>query len=339
MKESTPPTALNMEVVQAAKDAPMASMRAAAIDEYGTAEKLHVRKVMRPTCGDNQVLVRVRAAGINPIDWRIRNGSLRLLLPARFPLVLGFDVAGEIAETGLEARKKGWKVGDEVFSFLENRHGGGYAETAVAGADVLGRKPPSITFTEAAAVPLAASTALQALRDHGKLQAGQDLLVNGASGGVGSFAVQIGKAMGANVTGVCSESNFDFVRQLGADRVVNYHRQNFTDQPHRYDTILDAVAKSSYWKCRRILKPRGCYITTVPSIGSVTFQCLNVFFSRRCRNILARPRGEDLQLIAQMIADGKLRPVVQAIYPLEEAATAHRVSEAGHVRGKLVLSI
>jgi NADPH:quinone reductase-like Zn-dependent oxidoreductase len=314
-------------------------MQAVTIDEYGPAENLHFRELPRPTCGENQVLLRVRAAGVNPIDWRIRKGSLRMLLPARFPLVLGFDVAGEIVEVGQQAKHKGWRVGDEVFSFLDNRHGGGYAEFAVAGADVLARKPPSVSFTDAAAVPLAASTALQALRDHGKLQVGHDLLVNGASGGVGSLAVQIGKAMSANVTGVCSESNLDFIRQLGADQAVDYHREDFTDQSHRYDTILDAVAKSSYWKCRRVLKPHGGYITTVPSIGGVTFQCLNLLLSRRCRIILARPRGEDLQQIAQMMADGKLRPVVQDVYPLKEAATAHRVSEAGHVRGKLVLSI
>ncbi|MEZ6097743.1 MAG: zinc-binding dehydrogenase [Pirellulaceae bacterium] len=157
--------------------------------------------------------------------------------------------------------------------------------------------------------------------------------------GVGSFAVQIGKAMGANVTGVRSESNLDFVRQLGADQVIDYHCEDFTNRPHRYDTILDAVAKSSYWKCRRVLRPHGCYIRTVPSIGSMTFQWLSLFLGRRCRNILVRPRGEDLQQIAQMMADGNLRPVVQEVYPLEEAATAHRVSEAGHVRGKLVLSI
>jgi NADPH:quinone reductase-like Zn-dependent oxidoreductase len=262
-----------------------------------------------------------------------------LLLPARFPLVLGFDVAGEIVEVGKRAKDKGWRVGDEVLSFLDNRHGGGYAEFAIAGANVLARKPPSVSFTDAAAVPLTASTALQALRDHGKLQTGQRLLINGASGGVGSFAVQIGKAMGAKITGVCSESNLDFVRQLGADQVVDYHCEDFTNRPHRYDTILDAVAKSFYWKCRRVLRPHGRYLRTVPSIGSMTFQSLSLFLGRPCRNILVRPRGEDLQQIAQMMADGNLRPFVQEVYPLEETATAHRVSEAGHVRGKLVLSI
>jgi NADPH:quinone reductase-like Zn-dependent oxidoreductase len=131
----------------------------------------------------------------------------------------------------------------------------------------------------------------------------------------------------------------DFVRRLGADQVVDYRREDFTDGPQKYDVILDAVAKSSYWKCRPVLRPRGSYIRTVPSIGSMAFQCLNLFLRRRCRNILVRPCGKDLQQIARMMADNKLRSVVQEVYPLEEAGTAHRVSEAGHVRGKLVLSI
>ena len=157
-------------------------MRAAVIDQYGSPERFSVRGVSPPACGSNQVLMRVRAAGINPIDWRIRNGSLRLLLPAHFPLILGFDVAGEIVELGEQAEGQGWKVGDEVLSYLDNRHGGGYAEYAVAGADALAHKPPNLTCTDAAAVPLAASTALQALRDHGKVQEGHDILVNGALG-------------------------------------------------------------------------------------------------------------------------------------------------------------
>lgn len=317
MNKSTSPTEANTEDGRAVQDA---SMRAMAIDEYGTPEKLHHRQVARPTCSREQVLIRVRAAGVNPIDWRIRRGSLRVLLPASFPLVLGFDVAGEIVEVGRLAKDQGWRVDDEVFSFLDNRHGGGYAEFAVAGANVLARKPAGISFAEAAAVPLAASTALQALRDHGKVQAKQAVLVNGASGGVGSFAVQIGKAMGAKVTGVCSETNLDLVRQFGADQVVDYHREDLTAGSQKYDTILDAVAKSSYWKCRRVLRPRGCYIRTVPSIGSMTFQWLSLLLGRRCRNILVRPRGEDLQQIAQMMTDGKLRPVVQEVYPL---ATKH----------------
>jgi NADPH:quinone reductase-like Zn-dependent oxidoreductase len=204
------------------------SMKAVVLDGYGDADKLTVREIPRPACGDGQVTVQVRAAGVNPIDWRLRKGSLRWMLPARFPLVLGFDVAGEIVEVGAAVGE--WKLGDEVLCFLDSRHGGGYAEYAVAGADVLAPKPTAVSFAEAAGVPLAASTALQALRDVGKVATGRQLLVNGAAGGVGSFAVQLGRILGARVTGTCSESNLEFVRELGAERVMDYARQDFAAQ-------------------------------------------------------------------------------------------------------------
>jgi NADPH:quinone reductase-like Zn-dependent oxidoreductase len=315
------------------------TMRAAVIDRYGPPRNLHMGEVKRPACGAWQALVRVRAAGVNPIDWRIRSGSLRMLLFPRFPLVLGVDIAGEIVEVGATARKEGWRVGDEVFCFLDSKHGGGYAEYALAGADILARKPHNLSFEEAAAVPLAAMTALHALRDVGKAGPGKEVLINGASGGVGTFAVQLGKILGARVTGMCGESHLGFVHDLGADRVINYEREDFTRRQEKYDVVFDVVAKSSFWKCRRILKRRGHYITTVPSARSVMTEGLTMLLGRRCHNILTRPDGKDLQYLAGLIEDGRLRPVVQEVYPLEEAATAHRVSEEGHVRGKLVLAV
>jgi NADPH:quinone reductase-like Zn-dependent oxidoreductase len=230
-------------------------------------------------------------------------------------------------------------VGDDVVCFLDTRHGGGYADYAAAGVDGVARKPTAISYEEAAAIPLAASTALQALRDQARLQAGQELLVNGASGGVGTFAVQLGKAMGATVTGVCSGDNLDYVRHLGADRVVDYRREDFTSTQRVYDAIFDAAAKSSYPKCRRVLKPRGCFVTTVPTASSMFFRVVTALAGRRCRHIFVQPRSEDLRLIVQMIEEGKIASKVQQAYPLAEAATAHRVSEAGHVRGKLVLAV
>lgn len=314
-------------------------MRAVALDRYGSADELRARQIPRPECGENELIVRVRAAGINPIDWRIRSGSLRLLLPAKFPLVLGFDAAGEIAEVGTGTRQKGWVVGDEVLCFLASRHGGSYAEYAVASADVVARKPAKFSWEEAAAVPLAASTALQSLRDLGNISSGDEVLVNGASGGVGIFAVQLAKSFGARVTGVCSEANINLVRELGAHEIIDYEREDFTSRGKRYRIVFDAVAKSSYSKCRPILTANGCYITTLPSPRSVFYQFATKLHGPRCRNILVRPRAQDLQLLAKMIEDGRLRAVVQQVYGLEDAAAAHRVSEAGHVSGKLVLRI
>lgn len=314
-------------------------MRAVVIDRYGSADELVTREIARPKCSNGQVLIRVHAAGVNPIDWRIRSGGLRLILHARLPLVLGFDVAGEIVETSRDAEEQGWRVGDEVIGFLDNRHGGGYAEFAVAGSDALSRKPAKISFEEAAAVPLAASTALQALSHIGRISAGQDVLINGAAGGVGTFAVQMAKAKRANVTGVCSGRNVQFVRELGADRVIDYQREDFTSQRGQFDIIFDAVAKRTFWQCRRALTPRGCYITTVPSFANLSAQVLSYCLRRKCRNMLAKPHRDDLQQITALIADGKVRPIVQDVYSLADATAAHRTSQAGHVRGKLVLSI
>lgn len=275
----------------------------------------------------------------NPIDWRIRSGSLRMLLPARFPLVLGFDASGEIVETGPAARQQGWQVGDEVMCFLDARHGGGYAEYAVVRADLIARKPVGLSHEEAAAVPLAASTALQALRDLGNIAPASEVLVNGASGGVGTFAVQIGKDLGGRVTGVCSGQNADFVRGLGATQVIDYTREDFTRSVHRYDIIFDAVAKSSYWKCRHLLKNGGTYITTLPRMGSLFSQLASTILRSRCRNIIVRRFGEDLKLLSQMIEEGKVRPIIQDVYPLDDVAAAHLTSESGHVRGKLAITI
>jgi len=315
------------------------AMRAAVLHDYGPPEKLAAEKVPLPTCGRRQLVIRVRAAGVNPIDWRIRSGSLRWLLPASFPLVLGFDVAGEIVDLGAEAEAGGWQVGEEVLAFLNNRHGGGYAEYAAADADVVVRKPENVTFEEAAGVPLAASTALQALRDHGSVKDGHEVLINGASGGVGHFAVQIAVLLGARVTGVCSGENLDFVRQLGAEEVIDYRREDFAKREQTYDVVFDVAAKCTYRQCRRALKPHGRYVTTVPSAGNLLQQALNLVSRRDCKTMLVRAKGDDLRQIAQWIAEEKVRPVVQRTYPLEEAAAAHRASEAGHARGKLVVSI
>jgi NADPH:quinone reductase-like Zn-dependent oxidoreductase len=313
-------------------------MNAVVIDRYGPPEVLQCREVAQPKPGPGQVLIRVRAAAINPIDWRIRNGSLRFILPGKLPLILGFDVSGEVAEVG--AGVTGLQPGDEVFSYLDQRHGGGYAEYAVASQQVVVPKPDNLSHEEAAAIPLAASTTLQALRDLAHVSEGSDVLVNGASGGVGTFAVQIAKALGAHVTGVCGTANLEFVRELGADKVVDYTAEDFTHADHRFDVVFDAVAKSSFSASRRVLRPYGVYVTTVPSPKTFLLALVTrLAGGKRCRNILARSSGDDLRQLKELAEDGKLRPAIHHVYPLEQAAEAHTVSEAGHVRGKLVLRV
>jgi len=314
-------------------------MQAATIYEYGGPDVFQLRQIDRPEPQEDQLLVRVQAAGINPIDWRIRSGGLRFLLPAKFPLVLGFDVAGEVAQVGPKAAEQGWQPGQPVLCFLDHRHGGAYAELATVGSDVAVRRPDWLSPVEAAAIPLAGSTAWQSLVGKGDLQAGQRVLVNGASGGVGTFAVGFAAALGAEVTAVCSESNFALVRRLGATETIDYHQRDFTRLDQTFHCVFDAVGKSSYRACRRLLTPTGHYITTLPSTRTFVYSLLTKFSRKHCHMILARPDGEDLRSMLQLMERHELRPVIQQTFPLADAAEAHRVSEDGHVVGKLVLVV
>ena len=320
-------------------------MKAAAIDGYGGSERLTVRDLPEPgPPGSGQVLLRVRAAGVNPIDRKIRNGSMRLLLPARFPLVLGYDVAGEVVEIGPEVTR--FQPGDAGFGGVDViRQGGSYAELALARESALAPKPQALSFEEAAAVPMAALTALQALRDKGELAAGEKVLVNGASGGVGHFAVQIAAALGARVTAVASAKSFDFVRSLGADEVIDYEEENFAGREQTWDVIFDAVSNHTYADCEAVLaRDGGIYVATLggPKLMiSIGLTALGGLFGqrRRARLILGKYRAEDLAVLARMVEQRKLRPEIQEVFPLEEIRKAHELSESGHVRGKIVARI
>lgn len=314
-------------------------MQAVLMPRYGAPVVLSLGRVGRPSLDDHEVLIRVHAAGVNPIDWRIRKGSLRWLLPARTPVVLGFDVAGEVVELGRNAARDGWGFGDRVMAYLDRRFGGGYAEYAACGAEAAVRLPQELTYEEGAAVPLAASTAWQALHDIGRIKPGDRVLVNGASGGVGTFAVQMAAARGAEAHGVCSEANASLVRGLGASRVFDYHAEDFTRSGESYDIVLDAVGKSSYWRCRRVLQPDGCYVTTLPSVQAAAFSVATKVTARTCRFVLARPKQRTLRSIAEAISEGRLRPVIDRVLPLSEAAEAHAFSETGRARGKIVLRV
>lgn len=311
-------------------------MQAVVLRRYGDAQQFAQDALPRPRAEGDEVVIRVEAAGVNPIDWRLRKGSLRWLNPARFPLVLGFDVAGTIVEVGDKAAQR-WEVGQEVYCFLDNRHGGGYAQYAKAQSQAVASKPAGLSFEEAAAVPLAAVTALQSLRDHGRLVAGKRTLINGASGGVGSFAVQIAKALGAHVTAVSSGKNEELVRELGADDFIDYTQHDFQRLAGIYDLVFDAVGKASYRRSRKVLRRDGVYVTTLPTFESILFHLTSYFHGRDCRVMLAKPSGSDLREIAQWIEDGKVKVIIDQALDMADVASAHRISEEGHVRGKLVL--
>lgn len=318
-------------------------MRAVAIHRYGPAEALTLTELPAPTPGESEILVRVRAAGVNPVDWKIRSGMLKWVLWLRFPFVPGFDISGDVSEVGPGVTR--FRPGDEVYGLLGPPRAGGYAELAVAPESAVATKPRSLSHVEAASMPVAALTALQALRDLGRLQPGQAVLINGAAGGVGSFAVPIARALGGRVTGVCSAENVEFVRGLGAETVIDYAREDFTASVERYDVVFDAVAKSSFGRCRQILTAAGTYITTLPTPGVLIRGYLlqpllrPLGARRRARTLFAKARPADLEFLATLADDGSLKPVIDRVFPLDQARRAHERSESERARGKIVLDL
>lgn len=317
-------------------------MKAIVIDGYGGIDRMRLAERPDPTPGPGELLVAVRAASVNPVDWKIRQGELRAFLWLKFPYIPGGDVAGVVVAVGPGVTR--FQPGDEVVAFVELGQGGGYAERAVVKETAAARKAASMSFAEAATLPIAGCTALQALRDHGGLRAGGSALINGGAGGVGHFAVQIGKALDATVATTCGTSNVDFVRSLGADRVIDYKKEDFTKFPDRYDVIFDAVAMSTFPACRDRLNPGGVYVTTLPNPnvlfwGAVQSAAALLGRARRAKFMWVRQDGADLAFLGQLADQGKLRPAIARTLPLEQAAEAHTLSEEGHVRGKIVLEV
>ncbi len=322
-------------------------MKAMVQDNYGTARVLKTREIATPAIGDDQVLVRVKAAGVNPADWAIMSGLPYIARPVyglRRPknAVRGTDVAGTVEAVGAAVTR--FQPGDEVFGWCD----GSYAEFAAASEDALAPKPANLTFEQAASVPMAAMVALQAVRDHGKVGPGQRVLVNGASGGIGTFAVQIAKALGAEVTGVCSTRNVEMVRSIGADHVIDYTREDFTRSGQRYDLILDNVANHSLTDLRRALTPTGML---VPNGGGfdhrwmasggrlVRAVVLFRFGGQRLGNFLLSQKLADLVALKDLIEAGTVTPVIDRTYPLSETAQAIGHVGDGHARGKVAITV
>ncbi|MCW5312571.1 zinc-binding dehydrogenase [Nostoc sp. KVJ3] len=311
-------------------------MKAVVIRRYGAAEVLQYEDVEQPKIEPTQLLVKVGASSVNPIDWKIRKGMLSLIIGSKFPKILGFDVAGEVVEVGSGVTR--FKPGDAIYGST-SFPGGGYAEFAAIPENLAALKPTNLSYEEAAAVPLAALTALQALRDQGNIQTGQNILINGAAGGVGIFAVQIAKALGAVVTGVSSTKNLDLVKSLGSDRVIDYTQQDFTEDTAQYDIIFDAVGKRSLSETKRVLKPNGVYITTVPNPKVMLEIVLTAFLpGQKAKFLFEKPNAKDLLFLKELIEAGKIRVVIDRTYPLQELAAAHIYSETGRAVGKIALA-
>lgn len=326
---------------------PNVTMRAVGHDEYGSPDVLEIRDIPRPVPGHGEVLVRVRAASVQPLDWHLLRGKpylVRLQYGLRRPKrnIPGADLAGTVEAIGEGVTL--WDVGDDVFG----EKGGACAEFVTVAEDLLTAKPAGLSFEEAAAVPVAGFTALQGLRDKGRIRSGQSVLINGASGGVGTFAVQIAKSYGAVVSGVCSGRNVDMVRSLGADHVIDYTREDYTRTGERYDLILDTVGTNSLTANRRALKTTGTYVSVGSTqmgnwIGPLThvfkIMLASIFGSQQMKPFLARADREDLEYLGKLMEEGKVRSVIDRSYPLAEVPEAIRYVEEGHARGKVVISV
>lgn len=325
---------------------PAHPMKAIVYCDYGPPDVVKLENIEKPTPGDDQVLVRVRAASVNPLDWHYMRGTpyvMRIGTGLRKPKItrLGVDFAGTVEAVGRNVTQ--FKPGDEVFGGRT----GAFAEYVTARAQGLVMKPENITFEQAASVPIAAITALQAVRDKGKVQPGQKVLINGASGGVGTFAVQIAKSFGAHVTGVCSTRNVEMVRSLGADEVIDYTRQNYTRSGQRYDVIVDMVGNHSLSAHRRLLNPKGIYVIVggpkgrwiAPMDRVVKASALSAFGSQEFVMLLAKLNRDDLTILRDLMQTGKVTPVIDRRYSLSEVPEAIRYLETGRARGKVVISV
>lgn len=314
---------------------------------YGSSDILELALIEKPSVQDTEILVKVRAAAVNPLDWHFMRGSpyfMRLMSGLGGPdnIRLGVDFAGTVEAVGSSVTR--FKPGDDVFGGAN----GAFAEYVVAAEDeALAIIPPGVSFEQAAAVPIAAVTALQALRDAGQLQAGERVLINGASGGVGTFAVQIAKSYGAHVTGVCSTRNVEMVRSIGADHVFDYRNEDYTESGQEYDLIIDMVGNHSVAANRRVLKPDGRLVIVGggkgdwigPMINPLKAMVVAPFVSQKLTTMLAELRSDDLVVLGDLMQSGEVTPVIDSRYPLSEVPAAIRHSEDGHARGKIIIEV
>ncbi|MGO9336864.1 MAG: NAD(P)-dependent alcohol dehydrogenase [Terracidiphilus sp.] len=323
-------------------------MKAIVYDHYGPPGVLQYQELEKPVPADNQVIVQVRASSANPYDWHFMRGTpifIRLFTGMRAPKSrrLGTDVAGVVEAVGRDVSS--FKTGDAIFGTAA----GSFAEYVCAPESSLALKPENLTWEQAASVPIAGITALQGLRDKGKIQPGQHVLINGAAGGVGTFAVQIAKSFGARVTGVCSTRNIELVRSIGADEVIDYARENFLHAGRRYDLFFDLVGNNPLLKSLRVVEPRGTYIgcagggpdrPSMDLLGSMLFSvAIAPFVSQKMPGLLAKVNTADLTFLADLMRPGKVTPVLDRSYCLSETANAIRYLEQCHARGKVAISV
>ncbi|GEN44456.1 NADP-dependent oxidoreductase [Alkalibacillus haloalkaliphilus] len=310
-------------------------MKAIVINEYGGKEQLQEQEVTKPTPGAGQVLVKQHATSINPIDWKLREGYLKEMVPMEFPLILGWDSAGVVEEVGEGVTD--FKVGDRVFTRPQLTNRGTYAEYIVTEADILAHIPENISFNEAASVPLTALTAWQCLFDFADLQEGQKVLIHAGAGGVGVMAIQIAKNAGAYVATTASTKNVEFLQSLGADQVIDYKKENFYDVLEDYDVVLDALGGDIQERSFDVLKDGG----TLVSIAQPPSEEKGHEHNVKVGFVFIEPDGNQMRSLAQLMEKGKLKPIVGHTFPFSEQGLkeAHELSETHHAKGKIVIEI
>ncbi|MFO8069247.1 MAG: NADP-dependent oxidoreductase [Alkalibacterium sp.] len=311
-------------------------MKAVIIEEYGGKEKLKETEVPMPIAKEHQVIVKEKATSINPIDWKLREGYLQKMMPWEFPIILGWDVAGEIVEVGSEVTD--WKIGDRVFARPDTTRFGTYAEYTAVDDNLLAYIPENVTFEEAAAVPLAGLTAWQALFDYGKLAAGEKILIHAGAGGVGTYAIQLAKSQGAFVISTASEDNRDLLLSLGVDQFIDYRNEDFTEILNDVDVVFDTMGGETLKNSFKVVKPHtGRVVSIVGDADKELIENADVAFN----NIWLEPNGKQLTELAELMEQGKVKSIIGATYPLSEKGIyeAHALSETHHAVGKIVIKV
>ena len=313
-------------------------MKAITTEKYGDVDVLIQQEVEKPSIQENEILVEVHAFSINPVDWKIRRGDLKLMVGRRPPKILGGDYSGVVAEMGKQISD--FNIGDEVFGLVNAFKGGTYSEFVRVKKEEIAPKPQNLNFEEAASLPLVSLTAYQSLIDKGQLQKGNHVIINGCSGGVGLSGLQIAKALESRVTGVCSTKNLELVKKMGADHIIDYTKEDVLKERNAYDIFFDLVSNRSFSQVKETLKPHGIYVTTLPSFHSIVLgPLINLFGSKKLKKILVTPRSKDLAVLKEMAEKGKLVPVLEKVYSMDQIREAHTRSQSGRVVGKVVVKV
>ena len=313
-------------------------MKAIITKDYGSVDVLSIENIDLPIIQEDEILVQVKAASINPLDWRIRTGEMKIMTGKTPPRILGSDYAGVVNKVGKNIKK--YKIGDEVFGLIDivKVKEGTYAEYVKVKENDISIKPKNSSFEESASLPLVSLTSYQAFVNVAKAKKGSNVLINGCTGGVGSAAVQIAKALGYKTTGICSTNNVDYAKTLGADHVIDYKKENVLDSKKKYDIIFDTVGNLKFPLSRKILEAKGTYVTTAVTLPAMIFSPLgNMFRSKKFKLVIVKPNSDNLREIKQLVENGKLKGQVTKIFDFEQIKEAHEMSQNGGFSGKLVL--